>query len=103
MTDSDLDSRLDPVRPDSGVLLSALAQAETNGDLAAQNVLLGQLGRAHLDEAETLLALARFEQGLKVAQQLDDRESGARHLANQGIALTQIGNYALAMRAFRKA
>lgn len=89
--------------PGSTALRAALAQAEAAGDLAAQNLLLGQLGRALLDEDESLPALACFEQGVKLAQQLDDRGSGARHLANQGLALGQIGNYTLAMRAFRKA
>lgn len=90
-----------PERP-SVALRAALAQAEVDGDLSGQNQLLGRLGRALLSEDETLPALACFEQGLKVAQQLDDKESGARHLANQGTALGQIGNYTLAMRAFRK-
>ena len=84
-------------------LLEAVEAAERRNDLPALNVALGTLGRALLRTGQTLPALARFEQGLKVAQQLDDRESGARHLANQGLALAQIGNYGLAVRAMRKA
>lgn len=87
----------------SEALRAALAQAETSGDLAAQNTLLGELGRALLRQDDSLPALACFEKGLKVAQQLDDKPSGARHLANQGLALAQIGNFGLAMRAYRKA
>lgn len=98
---------VDPTTPSnespSVALRAALAQAEVDGDLGAQNELLGRLGRALLTEDETLPALACFEQGLKIAQQLDDKEAGARHLANQGMALGQIGNYTLALRAFRKA
>lgn len=101
MTDHPTDPTL--AEPSSVALKAALARAEVDGDLAAQNVLAGKLGRALLDENEALPALAYFEQGVKIAQQLDDKESGARHLANQGLALGQIGNYTLAMRAFRKA
>lgn len=103
MTDSDVDPMMNARQQGSEALRAALAQAEVDGDLEAQNALQGELGRALLAEDETLPALACFEQGLKIAQQLDDKQSGARHLANQGLALGQIGNYALAMRAFRKA
>ncbi|MEP7355617.1 MAG: tetratricopeptide repeat protein [Anaerolineales bacterium] len=84
-------------------LRAAVAAAEAGGDLAALNVALGTLGRGLLHDNQALPALTCFEKGLKVAQQLNDVEAGARHLANQGIALAQIGNFSLAIRAFRKA
>lgn len=84
-------------------LRAALTAAEEAGDLAAQNLALGRLGRALMAEDDALPALACFEKGVKIAQQLDDKASGARHLANEGVALAQIGNYPLALRAFRKA
>lgn len=84
-------------------LRSAIAEAQTQGDTKAIVLLQKQLGQAYLDVGDAPQALTEFNEAIKlVFNNEDDKEVFAQLLGFRGLALKLIGNYSLAVQAFRK-
>ena len=65
-------------------------------------VALIKLGQAYLDEKQAPVALTQFEQALKIAKKLEDKELQARLFGYQGLSLKMLGNYVMALQSFKK-
>jgi tetratricopeptide (TPR) repeat protein len=84
-------------------LRSAIAEAQTQGDTKTVVSLQKQLGQAYMEAGDAPLALTEFNEAIKlVFKSEDDKEIFAQLLGFRGLALKLIGNYSLAMQAFRK-
>jgi tetratricopeptide (TPR) repeat protein len=82
---------------------SAIAEAQTQGDTKTIVSLQKQLGQAYMEAGDAPLALTEFNEAIKlVFNSEDDKEIFAQLLGFRGLALKLIGNYSLAMQAFRK-
>lgn len=57
---------------------------------------------AYLEAGDAPKALTQFDEGLKVAQEQENKEAEAQFLGLAGLAIKQIGNYRLALQKFRK-
>jgi tetratricopeptide (TPR) repeat protein len=64
--------------------------------------LYRKLGQAYMDDGDAPQALTEFNEALKIVSKGEDKESFAQILGLRGLALKMIGNYSLAMQAFRK-
>ncbi len=84
-------------------LRNAIAAAQAQGDLKTTVSLLKKLGQAYLNAGDAPQALTEFNEAIKlVSDREDSKESFAQLLGFRGLALKLIGNYSLAMHAFRK-
>jgi tetratricopeptide (TPR) repeat protein len=83
-------------------LQDAAIKARQQDDPALKCAALMKLGQAYLDKKEAPDALTQFEEALKIALETDDLEVQARLLGYKGLALKMLGNYTLALQAFRK-
>ena len=63
---------------------------------------LTKLGQAYLDKKEAPDALTQFEQALKIVKKTDHMEIQARLFGFKGLALKMLGNYTLALQAFKR-
>ncbi len=63
---------------------------------------LSKLGLAYLESGDAPKALTQFDEGLKIAQEQENKEAEAQFFGFTGLAIKQIGNYSLALQKFRK-
>jgi tetratricopeptide (TPR) repeat protein len=87
--------------------LIPLLQKETNAareknDTKNLILLLRKLGQTYIDHGDAPQALSEFDEALKIVSKGDDKEIFAQFLGLRGLALKMLGNYSLAMQAFRK-
>jgi tetratricopeptide (TPR) repeat protein len=83
-------------------LKNAIADARKQGDTKAVVSLLKQLGQAYMQAGDAPQALTEFNEAIKLVSNGEDNETFAQLLGFRGLALKLIGNYSLAMHAFRK-
>ncbi len=84
-------------------LQDTVARAGEQGNLELRCSALIKLGQAYLDKKEAPDALTQFNEALKIAlKRKEDKELHARLFGYQGLALKMLGNYDMALQAFRK-
>lgn len=92
--------------PESELLIQqlqvALTRADQQDDPAVKCSALMKLGQAYLDKKEAPYALTQFEAALKIVKKTKDKEMQARLFGYEGLALKMLGNYGMALQAFRK-
>jgi tetratricopeptide (TPR) repeat protein len=80
----------------------SIAAAQENGDSKAVVSLYKKLGQAYMDAGDAPQALTEFNEAIKLVFNGDEKEAFAQLLGLRGLALKSIGNYSLALQAFRK-
>ncbi|MEI7849102.1 MAG: hypothetical protein WCK35_25105 [Chloroflexota bacterium] len=80
----------------------SIAAAQENGDSKAVVALYKKLGQAYMDAGDAPQALTEFNEAIKLVFNGDEKEAFAQLLGLRGLALKSIGNYSLALQAFRK-
>ncbi|MEJ2598638.1 MAG: tetratricopeptide repeat protein [Anaerolineales bacterium] len=92
--------------PESDLLIQqlqvALTSANQQDDPAVKCSALMKLGQAYLDKKEAPDALTQFEEALRIVKKTKDKEMQARLFGYKGLALKMLGNYGMALQAFRK-
>ena len=83
-------------------LSANLESVRQNNDPKELIPSLSKLGLAYLEAGDAPKALTQFDEGLKVAQEQENKEAEAQILGLAGLAIKQIGNYTLAIQKFRK-
>lgn len=84
-------------------LRNAIAEAQAQGKVKTVVSLLKKLGQAYMNAGDAPQALTEFNEAIKlVSNREEDKEAFAQLLGFRGLALKLIGNYSLAMHAFRK-
>jgi tetratricopeptide (TPR) repeat protein len=83
-------------------LREAVNRASQQDDPVQKCAALTKLGQAYLDKKEAPDALTQFEEAFKIAQKTDNMEVQARLYGYKGLALKMLGNYTLALQAFRR-
>lgn len=81
---------------------NSIAAAQENGDSKAVVSLYKKLGQAYMDAGDAPQALTEFNEAIKLVFNGDEKEAFAQLLGLRGLALKSIGNYSLALQAFRK-
>ena len=93
--DTGLDEKIDQLQ-------SAIEAARQEKDSSQLWMLQRKLGQHFLEQGDAPKALTEFNEALKIVSKGDDKESLAQLLGFRGIALKEIGNFSLALQAFRK-
>jgi tetratricopeptide (TPR) repeat protein len=83
-------------------LRSAIVAAQAQGDPKTVVALQKKLGQAYLDAGDAPQALTEFNEAIKLVSTGEEKEVFAQLLGLRGLALKLIGNYSLALHAFRK-
>jgi tetratricopeptide (TPR) repeat protein len=83
-------------------LQKEVASAREKNDTHNLISLLKKLGLAFIENGDAPQALSEFDEALKLVATGDDKESFAQFLGLRGLALKLLGNFSLAMQAFRK-
>lgn len=84
-------------------LRQAIAAAQEKGQTKTAVALLKKLGQAYLEAGDAPQALTEFNEAIKlVSNNSAEKEAFAQLLGLRGLALKLIGNYSLALQAFRK-
>lgn len=84
-------------------LRQAIAEAQEKGQTKTALVLLKKLGQAYMDAGDAPQALTEFNEAIKlVSNDSGEKDAFAQLLGLRGLALKLIGNYSLALQAFRK-
>ena len=92
---SELDEKIQKAQTD-------LEKARANTDTGQIISSLRTLGQLYLDGGDAPQALTHFNEALKLVAETEDHVVHAQVLGFRGIALKLIGNFSLALQAFRK-
>jgi tetratricopeptide (TPR) repeat protein len=84
------------------VLKKEVAAAREKNDIKNLLPLLKDLGQAFMEKGDAPQALSEFDEALRIVSKGEDKEAFAHFLGLRGLALKLLGNYSLAMQAFRK-
>ena len=82
---------------------TALARAREQMDESQICLLLRKIGQLYLDESNAPEALTCFEEALKIAKKLQEKETESQLFGYKGFALKLLGNDDMALQAFQKA
>ncbi len=83
-------------------LRNAITEARSKGDNKTVVALCKKMGLTFMEAGDAPQALTEFNEAIKLVSKDEDKESFAQLLGLRGLALKSIGNYSLAMQAFRK-